>query len=223
VRNTVERNAATNHIGVAAHALLPEILRHHRYIGAVFFLRQKIATANRTHAEHIEIVYGHSAAKKLNGIAQSGQSEGKNVFGVQPVEYRLAIAVMLKARRRHRGLHLIAMLGIGIHVQNTCRLLEWQTAQKQIVDQTEDGSVQADTERERDYGEKSKSGRFAQLPESKAQVSNHNGLLSSQRNYWIDFQGASRGEIASGKSGQRKEEGDAEKNCRIARIHPVKK
>src|SRR5205823_12954910 len=103
-----------------------------------------------------------------------------------------------------------------------CGSLKESPAQEQIVYQTEDRSVQSNPEREREQRKQRESRRFEQLPESKAQVSNHNELLSSQRNYWTDFQDASRGEIASGKSGQRKEEGDDEKNCRIARIHPVK-
>ena len=57
---------------------------------------------------------------------------------------------MLIPRHRYPDLHLIAMLGIGIHVHKASLLLEGQTAQKQIVNQTEDGSVEADPQRQSD-------------------------------------------------------------------------
>src|SRR5437763_1855353 len=68
VRHAVERDAAANHIWVAAHAFLPEIFRHHGYVGRFFFLWQKIAAANWFHPENVEKVRGDLAAKKLNGI-----------------------------------------------------------------------------------------------------------------------------------------------------------
>jgi hypothetical protein len=45
-------------------------------------------------------------------------------------------------------------------VQDTLRIPEWKTAQKKIVDQTEDRSVQADPQRKGDEREQSKSGRL---------------------------------------------------------------
>ena len=50
------------------------------------------------------------------------------------------------------------------------RLFERQTAQKKIVDQTEDRGVQADAESERKHRQESKAGRFDQLPESEAKI-----------------------------------------------------
>ena len=52
-------------------------------------------------------------------------------------------------------------------------VLAAETAQKQIVDQTEDGSVQADPQRQRDERKQSKSGRLEQLPESETKISHH--------------------------------------------------
>ena len=45
-------------------------------------------------------------------------------------------------------------------MHNAFRFFEWKTAQKEIVNQTEDHCVQADPEREREQGEKSKSRRL---------------------------------------------------------------
>src|SRR5205807_1636705 len=138
VRHAVERNAPPNHIRVATHPLLPEIFGHHRDVGALFFLRQKIAAANWTHAEHIEITRGDFAAEKLNRIAQAGQSEWNNVFAFEPVENFLGVAIMLKTGNRNRELKQIALARVRIHVDHALGLFEWQAAQKEIVDQAED-------------------------------------------------------------------------------------
>ena len=150
MRDAVKCNAATNYVRVAAHPFLPEILGHHRDIRAFFFLRQEIAAANRTHAKDIEIVRGDFAAKKLNGIPQPGQSERNCVFAAETVEDRLAIPIMLKARHRHRELQQLALPGIRVHVHDTSRFLKRQSAQKKIIDQTEDRGVQPNPERERE-------------------------------------------------------------------------
>ena len=139
--HAVERNAATDHVRVAAHAFPPEVLSHHGHIGGLFFFWQKIAAANRTHAENIEIVRGNLAAKKLNRIPQLGQCERNNVFAAEAVENRLAIPEMLKARHRDREFQQIALPGVRIHVHDTSRLFERQTAQEKIVDQAKDRSV----------------------------------------------------------------------------------
>jgi hypothetical protein len=51
--------------------------------------------------------------------------------------------------------------------------VEWQTAQKQIVDQAEDRGIQPDPQRQCDQREQSEPGRLAQLPESKTKISHH--------------------------------------------------
>src|SRR5205807_2505238 len=144
----------------AAHAFLPKILRHHRHIGALFFFWEKISAPNRLHAEDIEVVRRHLAAEKLDGIAQPGQSERNNVFTGEPVENLFARAEMLKARHRDRELEQIALPGIRIYVQDAPRLLKWQSAQKEIIDQTENGSVQSDPQRQRDKRQQSEPGRL---------------------------------------------------------------
>src|SRR5205823_13602298 len=116
VRHAIERDAATDYIRVAAHALLPEILSYHRDIGGLFLPRRKIAAANRSHPENIEIVRRHFTAEKLNGIAQSGQSKWNSVFAAETVENRLAIPVMLKTWQRDGELQQVTLPGVGIHV-----------------------------------------------------------------------------------------------------------
>src|SRR5439155_1378327 len=65
VWHTVQRNAAADYIRVAAEAFAPEVLRHHRHIRGFFFLRQKVAPADRSDAEHIEVVRRHLPAEDL--------------------------------------------------------------------------------------------------------------------------------------------------------------
>src|SRR6516165_1985680 len=75
--DAVECDAAANHVWIATHSLLPKILRHHRDVRALFFLWQKIAAANRSHAEDIEIIGSYAASEQVDRIAKSGQSKGR--------------------------------------------------------------------------------------------------------------------------------------------------
>ncbi len=129
-----------------------------RYIGTFFFLRQKISAEDRTHAQEHRSNSRSSAAEDLDRIAQPGQSKGSEIFGGETVENFLAVAIMLIARRRQREIHQIARLVAAEEVNNTRRFLEGQTAQKKIVDQTEDRGVQPDPERERDDRDEVKPG-----------------------------------------------------------------
>jgi hypothetical protein len=74
---------------------------------------------------------------------------------------------MLKARRGDRDIDKIARLVTGEHVDYARWLLEWQPAQKKIVDQAEDRSVQPDPERQSDDSNRRERRRFAELAESK--------------------------------------------------------
>jgi hypothetical protein len=58
-------------------------------------------------------------------------------------------------------------------VQQARRLLEGQSAQEQIIDQTEDGSVQPDPERKCEDGKESEPRRLEQLAKSEANISHH--------------------------------------------------
>ena len=80
VRRSVERDAAPDHVRIAAESLLPKTFRDHRDIGALFFLRPKIPAENWTDAKHIEIVRSHSATKNLNRIAYAGECEDERNF-----------------------------------------------------------------------------------------------------------------------------------------------
>src|SRR5439155_21724140 len=126
-------------------------------IGGSFFLRQKVAPADRSDAEHIEVVRRHLSAEDLHRIAEPGERECGDVFRAEAVEDRLALAIMLKARHRDRELEQVALARVRIHVHEPLRLLERESAQEQVVDQTEDRGVQTNSERQRDYGEKSES------------------------------------------------------------------
>src|SRR5881392_106546 len=124
VRHTIQCNAATDYAWVTAHPFLPKIFRHHGDIGAFFFLRQEVASTNRTHPKNIKIIRCDPAGEDLHRIAQSGQSKGENVFRAETVEDCLGIAVMLKAGRRDCELQKLALAGVRIHVHDTSRLFE---------------------------------------------------------------------------------------------------
>lgn len=57
------------------------------------------------------------------------------------------------------------------------RFLKRQAAQKEIVDQAEDGGAETNPERESQDREQSEAGRFAQLPEGEAKVGHHEDLM----------------------------------------------
>jgi len=59
------------------------------------------------------------------------------------------------------------------NVQQARWLLEGQAAQEQIIDQSKDGGVQPDPEREREHGEQSEPRRLEQLSKSEAKISHH--------------------------------------------------
>ena len=166
VRRAVERDAAADHIRIAAEAFLPEGLRHHRHIGGFFFFRQKVAPPDRSDPEHIEVVRRHLPAEDLHRIAEPGERECGDVFRAEAVEDRLALAIMLKARHGDCELEQVALARVRIHVHEPLRLLERESAQEQIVDQTEDGGVQSDAECKRQDGNQSEPRRFAKLAKS---------------------------------------------------------
>src|SRR5438045_3675272 len=124
VRHTIQRNAATDYAWVAAHPFLPKNFRHHGDVGAFFFLRQEIASPNRTHPKNIKIIRGDPAAEDLHRIAQSCQSESENVFRTEAVEDCLRFPVVLETGCRDCELEKFALAGVRIHVHHTRRLFE---------------------------------------------------------------------------------------------------
>jgi hypothetical protein len=80
VRGAIECDAAADHVRIAAEAFLPEILGDNRDIGALFFLRQKVASENWAHAEQIKIVRSQTPAKDLHRIAKTGECEKKEIL-----------------------------------------------------------------------------------------------------------------------------------------------
>src|SRR2546430_16184055 len=93
---------------------------------------------------------------------------------------------MLIARHRQWEFEQFALPGIRIHVHDAIGLLKWKAAQKQIVDQAKDRSVQSNPEGKREQCQQSESGRLKQLPESEAEIGHHNwiaGLCTWQRHH----------------------------------------
>ena len=150
VRHSIERDAASDYVRIAAESLLPKAFCDHRDIRAFLFIRPKIPTQYWPDAEHIEIVRSYSAPENLNRIADSSQCEAKSVLGGETVKKCLSFTVMLIARRGDRDIDKIARLVASEHVHDTRRFLEREPAQEKIVDQAEDRGVQPDPERQCD-------------------------------------------------------------------------
>ena len=85
-------------------------------------------------------------------------------------EDRLAVAEMPVARDRHRQLFEVSLLGFGLENDEAVRFGERQAAQEEIVDQTEDGGVHPDAEREGEHGEQGEAGRLEELAEGEAEI-----------------------------------------------------
>jgi hypothetical protein len=71
---------------------------------------------------------------------------------------------------RYRKRQLLAFFRFTINANHSFRLGKWETAQEKIVYQTEDRGVHADTERQREYRERSEPGRFAELAQSEFEI-----------------------------------------------------
>src|SRR5262249_47026159 len=98
VPHATQRDAAPNDIRLSAHPLAPEGFGHDRDVSGFFFVRQKVAPANWSHAEHIEIVRRHLTAQDLHRIADPGESKRGLILSGEAIEDRLTLAKMLKAR-----------------------------------------------------------------------------------------------------------------------------
>ena len=80
MRRAIERDAAADHVRIAAEALLPKILRHHGDVSALFFLWQEVASENRTRAEHFKIIRRQPTPEDLHRIADTGQCKQKEIL-----------------------------------------------------------------------------------------------------------------------------------------------
>jgi len=147
-------------------------IRDHSDIGAFLFLRQKCAAANRAQAEHIEPIRCRLEDRNLKRIAESGHRRGDTILTSKAVEDGLPIAEMHETRCGNREINSL-LFEVRKDVKHARRFSKRQPAQEKIVDQTEDGSVQPNPEREREYGEKSEPGRLEQLAKSEAKISHH--------------------------------------------------
>ena len=103
----------------------------------------------------------------MDRIAKSGQRERKEILRSETVKKHLTVAIKLVTRGRYSDIRQIARLVAVVEVNNARWFLEWQPAQKKIVDQAEDRGVQPDPERQCDDRNRSERRRFAELAQSK--------------------------------------------------------
>ena len=133
MRGPIERNAAADHVRISAKAFLPKILRHDGDVGALLLLRQKVASQNRAHAEHIKIARGHTPAEDLHRVPETREREEKEILPRETVKQRLAIAKMLITRRRHPDVDEITRFITLEQMDNSRGFFKRKPAQKQIV------------------------------------------------------------------------------------------
>ena len=119
MQRSVKRNAAPDHIRIAAESLLPKTFRDHRHVGTLFFFRPKTPAKNGTDPKHIEIVRRHSTTKNLNGITYARKCEGEQIFAGETIKKPLSLAIMLKAWCRDRDIDQIARFVASEHVHDT--------------------------------------------------------------------------------------------------------
>jgi hypothetical protein len=70
---------------------------------------------------------------------------------------------MLEAGDGDSKLEQVPLSRVRIDMHEPRRIFKWQRAQEKIIDQTEDRGIQSDPEREREGGNDSEAGRFAEL------------------------------------------------------------
>src|SRR5947207_9393473 len=174
VRDAVECERAADHVWIAAQSPFPKTIRDHSDISAFLFLRQKCAAANRAQAKHVEPIRCRLEDRNLKRIAKSGHRGGDAILTGKSVEDGLPIAEVHETGGGKREIDRL-LLEMRKDVQQARRLLEGQSTQEEIIDQTEDSGVQSDPEREREHGEQSEPRRLEQLTKSEANISHHGG------------------------------------------------
>src|SRR5436190_22539267 len=167
VRDAVKCERAPDHVWIATQSCFPKAIRDHSDIGAFLFLRQKCAAANRAQAEHIEPIRCRLEDRNLKRIAKSRHRGGDTILTSKSVENGLPIAEMRETRCGKWEIDRL-FLEMREDVQQAGWLMEGQAAEEQIIDQTKDGSVQHEPQRERQHGEKREPRRLKQLAKSKA-------------------------------------------------------
>src|SRR4051794_14327772 len=83
-------------------------------------------------------------------------------------------------RNGHRELGEPALLRLGLENHELVRFLKWQALQEQVVDETEDGGVHPDAEREGQHGQKRERGRLEELADGEAEI-DHKSEVRGQR------------------------------------------
>ncbi len=77
---------------------------------------------------------------------------------------------MPEARDRHREVLEISLFRFRLDNDEPIRILESEAAEEEVVDQTEDGGVHPNPERERDNSEQSEAGRLEELANGETKI-----------------------------------------------------
>ena len=121
-------------------------------------------------AKNVEIVYSQSAPKNLNRITQPSQGKSEEILTGNRIEESLAVAIVSVSRRRDADVDQLARFVAAEEMNHTRRFLEWETPQEKIVDQTEDGRVQANPKRKRQHRDEGERGRLSKFTKSESNI-----------------------------------------------------
>ena len=163
----VQADLAPDHVGAAAEARLPEVVRDHHYWmrprGDVVAWFQQ-ASECRLHAEHLEEVAGGDDARhELCGVARVEARHDAAPAG-QSVEGPGVVAQHRVLRVRENA------AGAAIHVDQPLGVRDRQPLEERRVDQAEDRGVRADPEREGEDGGRREARLLPQHARGVAQV-----------------------------------------------------
>ena len=130
---------------------------------------------------------------------------------------------MVESRSPNADVFEAARLVTAVKVDNARRLFEWQAAQKQVIDQTENGCVQSDAERESDHGNRSERRRFSKFTVCETDVVHGSGGLSfrfkksfgAQCLDRVDQRGATRRHKTGNEGNSGQDESDGEHRSQI--------
>ena len=146
-----------------------------------------------------------------NGIARSA----RNIFEDVASEFAKAAerAIGQIERRRARAVFIQSF----VDSNESFRMREGQRAQERAFDNRKDRSVRADSEGQRENGDRRERRRFHQHSQGVFKVAKHDSavLFGSQCLNWIDKSGAVRGQQTREERNRRQQNGRAAKQQRI--------
>ena len=160
--------------GIGVEPALPKPLADYDYVVVAFtkFVLGEAAAANRLNAEHGKQTRGHHGASDPLRHFAGGEIK-IDVIKARDLETLQLLRVIEIFRGRDRDL-IQALRGKFLPQENELlRILVWQRANQQRVDQAEHGGVRADRERHGNDGNEGEARRVDQAAKGQTEILNH--------------------------------------------------